>query len=77
MKQKRLESAPIAWIPRFWAQYSKLPEPYKKSFIALTQSIAKNAESREQGTAGAEQTAMRNKLLAEKMQQAGGDGWNS
>jgi hypothetical protein len=45
-KQKGPDPSSLAWVSCLWAQYNVLPEPFKKSFFALAQNIAK--ETREQ-----------------------------
>jgi len=45
MRQKRPELSFQVWISRFWAQYSVLPEPFKKGFVSLAENMTKNAES--------------------------------
>jgi hypothetical protein len=49
MKQNRPELVSSAWVSRFWAQYNKLPEPFKKGFFVLAQSMAKMAEKQYKG----------------------------
>ena len=46
MKQKNEKLANLAWISRFWAQYSKLPETYKKGFYSLVINISKENEKK-------------------------------
>jgi hypothetical protein len=51
MKNEELKiqkKANSVWVSCFWAQYNILPEPFKKGFFDLAQSIAKR--SSEQGT---------------------------
>jgi hypothetical protein len=44
-----------AWVSRFWALYGRLPEAFKKGFIALARALARDAqeESRKAGPNGA------------------------
>jgi hypothetical protein len=51
MRQKRPELSLLVWISRFWAQYSVLPEPFKKEFVCLAENMAKNAEPIKQAVA--------------------------
>ena len=46
MKQKNEKLANLAWISRFWALYSKLPETYKKGFSSLVINISKEIEKK-------------------------------
>ena len=41
MKVKQQEMTEKAWISRFWAEYSILPETYKIGFFDMVQNLAK------------------------------------
>jgi len=43
--QKRTNMPSKAWVSLLWAQYNKLSEPLKESFINLAQSMAKETEN--------------------------------
>jgi len=38
------------WVSLLWAQYNKLSEPLKESFVNLAQSLMKEAESQNPNT---------------------------
>ena len=44
MKHEDDRLANSAWISRFWAQYSKLPETLKDGFYSLVLNISKEIE---------------------------------
>lgn len=44
MKHKKDELMNSAWISRFWAQYSKLPETLKEGFCSLVLNLTKEIE---------------------------------
>jgi len=46
MKQFNDELENLAWISRFWSQYSKLPETLKKVFFSLVINISKEIEEK-------------------------------
>ena len=41
MMQKKEKLANLAWISRFWALYSKLPEVFKEGFCLLVMNLSK------------------------------------
>jgi hypothetical protein len=48
-KELKIQKKPNSvWVSCFWAKYNILPEPFKKGFYDLAQSIAER--SAEQGT---------------------------
>jgi len=44
MKHKKADLTDLAWISRFWAQYSKLPEALKEGFCSMVFSITEEIE---------------------------------
>jgi len=56
MKHKKDKTANLVWVSRFWAQYSKLPEPLKEGFCSLVMNIVKEiGEVKEQKAENTEQ----------------------
>ena len=45
MRVKQQEMTEKAWVSRFWAGYSKLPETYKMGFFDMVQNLAKEVEN--------------------------------
>jgi hypothetical protein len=43
MRIKRQEMTEKAWVSRFWAEYSRLPETRKMGFFNLVQNLAREA----------------------------------
>ena len=49
MRVKQQEMTEKAWISRFWAEYSKLPETYKIGFFGMAQNLAQEVGNQGQG----------------------------